>query len=154
MKVNNSMNGLPLWLYPGWCLNDNAKLRSAPSALHVFAMCAMPICLIIWLSYILNPLCFPTVRQSFLLFLPHSHLFSALPLSVLCATRCRAAAAHRRLSCAPIYKRSRKHRSRWGMMIHRPVGDGQRNASPLSEGVALYDVFCGVERFGCLSSFG
>ncbi len=40
------------------------------------------------------------------------------------------------------------------MMIHRPVGDGQRNASPLSEGVALYDVFCGVERFGSLSFFG
>lgn len=40
------------------------------------------------------------------------------------------------------------------MMIHRPVGDGQRIASPLSEGVALYDVFCSVERFGCLSFFG
>ena len=25
------MNGLPVWHYPGWCLNDNAKLRSAPS---------------------------------------------------------------------------------------------------------------------------
>lgn len=147
------MNGLPLCHYPGWCLNDNAKLRSAPSTLHVFAMCAMPICPIIWLSYILNPLRFPTVRQSFLLILPHSHLFSALPLSFFCATRCQAAAAHRRLSCAPIYKRSREHRSRWTMMIHRPVGDGQRNASPLSEGVALYDVFCGVERFGCLSFF-
>lgn len=102
-----------------------------------------------------HPLRFPTVRQPFLLFLPHSHLFSALPLSFFCcATRCRAAAAHRRLSCAPIYKRSREHRSRWAMMIHRPVGDGQRNASPLSEGVALYAVFCGVERFGCLSFFG
>lgn len=75
------MNGLPLWHYPEWYLNDNAKLRSAPSALHVFAMCAMAICLIIWLSYILNRLCFPSVRQSFLLFLPHSQLFSALPHS-------------------------------------------------------------------------
>ena len=148
------MNGLPLWHYPGWCLNDNAKLRSAPSALHVFAMCAMPICLIIWLSYILTLYAFQLsdnlFSSSFLIpsSSPPSHTL------FFCATRCRAAAAHRRLSCAPIYKRSREHRSRWAMMIHRPVGDGQRNASPLSEGVALYDVFCGVERFGCLSFFG
>ena len=92
------------------------------------------------------------------IFSPLPSLFPPLlrppTLFFCCATRCRAVAAHRRLSCAPIYKRSREHRSRWTMMIHRPVGDGQRNASPLCEGVALYDVFCGVERFGCLSFFG
>ena len=49
--------------------------------LHFRLFSILPICLIIWLSYILNPLCFPTVRQSFLLFLPHFHFFSALPLS-------------------------------------------------------------------------
>ena len=69
------------------------------------------------------------------------------------ATRCRAAAAHRRLSCAPIYKRSREHRSRWTMMIHRPVGDGQSNASPLSEGVALYDIFCPFRAWSALAAF-
>lgn len=97
------MNGLPLWHYPGWCLNDNAKLRSAPSALHVLAMCAMPICLIIWLSYILNPLYFPTFRQSFLLFLPHSHFFSALPLSFFCVQRDAGLSRRTVASLAPLY---------------------------------------------------
>ena len=97
------MYGLPLWHYPGWYLNDNAKLRSAPSALHVFAMCAMPICPIIWLSYILNPLRFPNVRQPFLLFLPHSHLFSVLPLSYFAVQRDAGLPRRTVASLAPLY---------------------------------------------------